>query len=152
MVNISTTDDAILGDIEIAAKPETVFSALTDPAQASQWWGDSKTYKADQWEIDLRVGGKWHSRGKSANGEAFEVQGKYLKIDPPRLLEYTWLSSFGGNAISVVRWELQPSSAGTRLTLTRSGLKEHPQIKAMYSGGWPSVMGWLKGFAEKKAA
>jgi uncharacterized protein YndB with AHSA1/START domain len=153
MVTINTTDDAILGDLEIAAKPETVFSALTDPAQAAQWWGDGQTYRADQWEIDLRVGGKWSSRGKGMTGEPFEVHGEYTKIDPPRLLEYTWLASFGGpQPVSVVRWELQPSAAGTRIKLTHSGLQQYPQIKAMFSGGWPRVLGWLKGHAESKAA
>lgn len=153
MVTINTTDDAIIGDIEIAAKPETVFSALTDPVQAGQWWGDSKAYQADDWEIDLRVGGQWISRGKSANGESFEVRGEYLKIDPPRLLEYTWIASFAGpGAKSVVRWELSPSTTGTRIKLTHSGLKPYPEMKTMYSNGWPGVMGWLKGYVERKIA
>ena len=153
MVTISTTDDAILGDIEIAATPETVFKALTDPVQAAQWWGDSKAYRADKWEIDLRVGGAWTSKGTSADGSTFEVKGEYLQIDPPHLLEYTWNASFGGPAAaSVVRWELSPTSTGTRIKLTHSGLKEQPQAKFMYSNGWPGVMGWLKSYIENKAA
>jgi len=153
MVTINTTDDAIIGDIEIAAKPETVFSALTDPVQAAQWWGDGQTYRADQWEIDLRVGGKWSSRGKGMTGEPFEVHGEYTRIEPHRVLEYTWVASFGGEQpASVVRWELSPSATGTRIKITHSGFAKYQQAKTMFSNGWPRVLGWLQGYSESKAA
>ena len=152
MVNISTTDDAVIADIEIQAPPEAVYAAITDPAQLSQWWGDDDTYHADQWEIDLRVGGRYVSRGKGKDGKPFEVRGEYLEVDPPRVLVQTWIASFGGEAASVVRWELAPSGRGTRLKMTHSGLRPFPPLKDMYSNGWPRVIGWLKGFSERPRA
>jgi hypothetical protein len=53
MVNISSTQDAVIGDVEIAASPETVFAAITDPEQLKQWWGDGKNYKVERWEGEI---------------------------------------------------------------------------------------------------
>ena len=150
MVNISTTDDAVIADLEIEAPPATVYAAITDPDQLSQWWGDGDTYRADQWEIDLRVGGRYRSRGTGKDGKPFEVSGEYLEIDPPRMISQTWVASFGMETTSVVRWELQPVGKGTRLLVTHSGLRPYPQVKEMYSNGWPRVTAWLKGYAERK--
>ncbi len=36
---VSPNADEIVSEIEIAAKPERVFSAIVDPAQVLQWWG-----------------------------------------------------------------------------------------------------------------
>ena len=148
--SIRTDEDAIYSEVEIAASPETVFAAISDPNQLGQWWGGDK-YRADDWQIDLRPGGKWRSRGTGQTGAPFEVQGEYLEVDPPRLLAYTWNANWAPGE-SVVRWELQPVAAGTRLTVIHSGLREQPQAKASFSGGWPGVLTWLKGYAEGKSA
>ena len=150
MVKISTTDDAVIADVEILASPASVYAAITDPEQLVQWWGDDNSYRVRNWEADLRVGGKYRSRGAGKDGQTFEVSGEYLEVDPPRVLAYTWIASYGGPP-SAVRWELQPSGAGTRLRVTHSGFRSDPQARAMYSNGWPGVLGWLKGHAERKA-
>lgn len=149
--SIRTDEDAIYSEVEIAAAPATVFAAISDPNQLGQWWGGDK-YRADDWEIDLRPGGKWRSRGTGQTGDSFEVHGEYVEIDPPRMLSYTWIASWAPQAGSLVRWELQPTAAGTRLTVIHSGLRDQPQAKASYSGGWPGVLTWLKAYAERKAA
>ena len=46
---------------DIAAKPEAVFKALTDPAELAQWWGAEGIYRTERWSVDLRQGGKWVS-------------------------------------------------------------------------------------------
>ncbi len=33
---------------------------------------------------------KWSSCGERADGTEFTVKGKYLEVDPPRLLVHTW--------------------------------------------------------------
>jgi hypothetical protein len=38
-ITVSPAQDAVTGEIFIAAPPERVFRALTDPKQAPQWWG-----------------------------------------------------------------------------------------------------------------
>jgi uncharacterized protein YndB with AHSA1/START domain len=153
MVNISSTQDAVIGDVEIAAPPERVFAAITDPEQLKSWWGDGKNYRVERWEGDVRVGARYRSIGTGNAGDPFEVSGEYIAVEPPRLLAYTWEASWTtGIPASLVRWELNPSAGGTRVRVTHSGFSQFPQMIQMYSNGWPGVLGWLKGFAERQLA
>ena len=54
---ITPDQDAIVTEIEIAAPPERVFQALTDPSQLMLWWAASPA--GALWEMDARPGGKW---------------------------------------------------------------------------------------------
>ena len=69
MINISSTQDAVIGEVEIAASPETVFAAITDPEQLKQWWGDGKNYRVERWEGAVRVGARYRSIGTGHTGE-----------------------------------------------------------------------------------
>ena len=53
----SPDNNTIVAEIFIAAPPERVFEALTDPKQMAQWWGEKELYKVSESKIDLRVGG-----------------------------------------------------------------------------------------------
>jgi len=135
-------------EIYIAAPPERVFQALTDPERLIQWWGQKGIYRSKQWTTEVKPGGKWRSAGTSErDGNPFEVHGEYLQIDPPRLLEFTWIASWAEPMNTVVRIELTPSDGGTLLRLRHSGFTTAAQVQA--HRGWPQVMGWLQSFVEK---
>jgi len=107
-ISISPDHDTIEAEIFIAAPPERVFQALTDPNQMTRWWGQSGMYRITEWKADLRPGGKWSSVGVDADGTSFRVDGEYLEVDPPRLLVHTWVPSFSSIPSTIVRWELSP--------------------------------------------
>jgi hypothetical protein len=44
----------------------------------------------------------------------------------------------------VVRIELTPTAAGTRLLLTHSGWGEATQARSSHEQGWPVVLDWLR--------
>jgi uncharacterized protein YndB with AHSA1/START domain len=148
-VNEAPSDDALVETIEIAASPERVFQALTDPKQLVRWWGDPRQYVCNNWELDLRVGGRWRSEGKSANGQSFQVEGAFLEIEPPWRLAFTWLPSWIQVAPTTVRIVLEATRRGTRLTWTHSGFAGNPNALADHRGGLPSVLGWLRSFLEE---
>jgi uncharacterized protein YndB with AHSA1/START domain len=146
---IVTTDlDAVVSEIEIAAPPERVFQAITDPRQLLQWWGSPGKYRLSRWEADVRPGGKWRSEGKSVTGETFEVGGEYLQVDPPRLLVYTWVSSWDGGLRTQVHWELTPVPEGTLVRVRHSGFAGQFDKAQKYAGGWPGVLAWVRGYLE----
>jgi uncharacterized protein YndB with AHSA1/START domain len=64
-IAISHDQDAIQAEVHIAAPPEPVFQALTDPRQTMQWWGQKGLYHHTDWQGDVRPGGKWRSEGVS---------------------------------------------------------------------------------------
>jgi len=80
--------------------PEKVWQALTDPAQLREW----APFVAD---------GSLGMVGATVNltwvGNPTPIETKVTRADAPRLLEY-----------SDIRWELEPSGGGTRLTLWHS--------------------------------
>jgi uncharacterized protein YndB with AHSA1/START domain len=155
---ITTGQDSIVTEIEVAAPPERVYTALTDPQQLMRWWRGEDTCKAKLWEMDPRVGGRWRfetadpTENVVVNGISdFKANGEILEYGPPRVLAYTWIANWHNQPgrTTLVRWELTPVGKGTRVKVTHSGLAEEPVARKDYSGGWPGVVEFLKTFVEK---
>ncbi len=128
--------------VDIAAPPERVFRALTDPAELAAWWAphdgggvggegagrapaERSPKPSQEWRVDLRPGGRWSLRTRDAAGRPAAVRGEYRVVDPPRALECSWRASWDDDAETTVRYELAPievgGAPGTRLTVTHTG-------------------------------
>jgi uncharacterized protein YndB with AHSA1/START domain len=150
-IPISHDRDAIHAEIQIAAPPERVFQALTDPRQLMQWWGQKGMYHSTSWTADVRPGGQWRCEGASdTDGSTYNVSGEYVDVDPPRLVSYTWLASFSGPIKTLVRWELEADAGGTRVRLHHSGFAAAPEpaVQGHYQG-WQRVIAWMLAYVEK---
>lgn len=148
--SIAADGDAIVNEIYIAASPEEVFRALIDPELVVKWWGGQgagQGFRCTHFACDLRPGGRWQSTGVDAEGHPFQVTGKYVEIDPPRLLVQTWVASWTAQVETTVRWELRPVDKGTLLRHEHSGLTFHPELAKSFRG-WPRILGWLQAFLE----
>jgi uncharacterized protein YndB with AHSA1/START domain len=150
-IAISPNQDAIQAEVHIAAPPERVFQALTDPRQLLQWWGQKGMYHSTSWTADVRPGGQWRCDGASdADGSPYHVSGEYVEVDPPRLVSYTWIASFSGMLKTLVRWDLEAASGGTRVRLQHSGFAGAPAQAAQgHYQGWQRVIEWMRAFVEK---
>jgi uncharacterized protein YndB with AHSA1/START domain len=142
--------DQIVQEIFIDATPERVFKAITTPEELLAWWGDDNAYRCDKWNVDLRVGGRWHSEGKGTQGMEFTVDGTYLEIDPPNVLVYTWEPSWHKIPPTTVRWELNSQGTGTLVRITHSGFAGNVDAKKDHESGWPHVLAWLNRYVSKK--
>jgi uncharacterized protein YndB with AHSA1/START domain len=147
-VALSPNQDTISAEIRIAAPPERVFAALTDPQQLPKWWGQEGVYKIYKSQADVRPGGKWRSEGAGADGNVFHVEGEYLEVDPPHLLVHTWNPSYRELPTTVVRWELEAHKGGTLVRLTHSGFAGHVDAAKDHSQGWTRVLVWMEAFIE----
>jgi len=148
---VTPDQDAIVCEIEIAAPPERVFQALTDPRQVRAVWVRD-THEITVWEMELRVGGVWRSTVRvKATGREHVHHGEVVEIKPPYVLAHTWFANFHDQPSrqTLVRYELTPTSAGTKLKVTHSGLAPEPKAREAYRGGWPSVLQAIKNFVEK---
>ena len=105
---ITPDQETVLAEIFIAAPPERVFQAISDPEQLSRWWGENGLYRITERAADVRPGGKWWCAGVGADGTKFSVEGEYLEVDPPRRLVHTWIASYQGPLKTVVYWDLEP--------------------------------------------
>ena len=85
--------------------PAKVWSALTDPAQLSEW----APFIADR---DLGTIGD--ATLTMIDGETtVDMPASVRRVEPPHLLEYSW-------GTDVLRWELTATGNGTRLTLSHT--------------------------------
>ena len=147
---VTPDQDAIVSEIDIAAPADLVFKGICDPETVRR-----RAPQLDAFEMDLRVGGKWHlqvTMPKPHHGvSVVRHDGEILEIDPPRLLVYTWFANFHKDpkSQSIVRWELTPIKAGTHVKLTHSGLASETAASKDYAAGWPGVLQELKLSTEK---
>jgi len=75
---VTPDNDAVLAEVFIAAPPERVFQAITDPTQMPLWWGQQGLYRITEWKADVRPGGKWQSDGVGTDGTSFRVEGECM--------------------------------------------------------------------------
>jgi uncharacterized protein YndB with AHSA1/START domain len=144
-----TADTTIRREIEIRATAAKIFAAITEPDQLTRWWGTDNTYRVTDMERDFRVGGKWRTTGRSADGKPFAVEGEYRIIDPPRVLEYSWRHDWGrpDDPATVVRYDLDERDGVTHLRVTHSGFAD-VKSRDDHNLGWVHVLGWLRDFVE----
>jgi len=105
-----------------------VFEAWTDPAQFMQWFGPHGM-TITHCEMDLRPGGRWAVEAEGL-GTLRAVSGKYLEIDPPRRLVFTWAWHENGRLATprehetTVALDFKPLGARCELTLTQSRFRD----------------------------
>ena len=153
---IATPDqDALITEIHIAAPPERVFQAISDPREQRIWW-DNQDCRLESFEMDARRGGRWRfstsQTSMNINGiSQFDCTGEIVEFDPPRVLAYTWIANWHDvkSRKTIVRWELSPMDGGTLVTVTHSGLAQEDVARKDYQGGWPGVVEQLKAYIEK---
>lgn len=134
---------SIAATVEIAAPPARVFEALMSP-EVAKWWGAEGMYRVTQWQAELRVGGKWTSKGKSADGSDFTVYGTILELDPPRKVVKTWNYDWeGGGQETTLTYQLEPIGGSTRLKLRHTGFRDRKKACDEHATGWERVLGWL---------
>ena len=93
--------------------PELVWQAITDPVELKQWLLCSYA------KIDGRTGG---SIEMVAGPSQFQVKGRILTWDPPRLFEHEWkvdpVEDMPQGEDAIFRYELIPNHESTLLTVT----------------------------------
>lgn len=104
---------------ELRHPVETVWAALTDPAQLAAW---------SPFDADRDLGTTGEATLTMAGGDGSErSRSEIRRAERPRLLEYTWDTD-------VLRWELEPTATGTRLTL-RHTVSERSWLPKV-AAGW----------------
>ena len=120
--------------IKIEARPETVFSFLTDPAKLAMWLGQHVA-------VDVKPGGMH----RVVIRDGVVMRGEYLEVTPPTRLVYTFGWEGDGQVIgagsTTVSYDLVPDGDGTMLTMTHTGLPE--DAVEQHTMGWDHYMARL---------
>ena len=96
---------------------EAVWSAITDPAERREWFGETAIEPREGGAIDMVA------TGPPLPPERKRMTGRILVWDPPHVFEHEWSQPIVEDG--VVRYELSPDGAGTLLKFTHRGLGVH---------------------------
>lgn len=126
-MDVMTESKVVKREIEIAARPETIWQLLVDPKEVTRWMGQ----RAD---FDLRLGGRYRMDVVPGHIAA----GEFKEIDAPRRLVYTW--GWEGSAgvppgSTTIVFELVPRGKGTLLRFTHKDLPDASAAES-HAQGW----------------
>lgn len=122
---------------ELAATPEEVFDAWTDPESLRRWMCPGDGIVAHL-EAEVRVGGRFRIVMRF-DEEEFEHTGQYREVSRPRRLVFTWVSRATREQESLVTVELTPAGDRTLLRLTHELLPD-AEAAGKHRDGWGSIL------------
>jgi len=108
------TEAIIRKSIYLNATPDQVWPWLVDPEKLGQWFHKPSA--------TLTSGEPLEMCGTTSGDKL--IWGKVLVTRAPEYLEYTFTVKPMGDAVSLVKWYLEPVAGGTKLSLEHSGLPQ----------------------------
>jgi uncharacterized protein YndB with AHSA1/START domain len=130
---------------DVAAAPERVWAALTEPEQIAVYMQGSKV--TTTWEVGSPI--TWDGE---YDGRAYQDKGEVLTYDEPRVLSVTHYSPMMGQPdepenYHTLVYTLTADGDGTHLELTQDGNESQEQAD-QFSQNWQSMIDGLKAHVE----
>ena len=130
---------------DVAATPERVWAALTEPEQIATYMQGSKV--TTTWEIGSPI--TWDGE---YDGRAYQDKGEVLTYDEPRVLSVTHYSPMMGQPdepenYHTLVYTLTAEGDGTHLELTQDGNDSEEQAE-QFSENWQGMLDGLKAQVE----
>lgn len=125
--------------------PERVFAAFSDPVKKRRWFTGEKDSKAEEFEMDFRVGGGERSSFR-AQGVTCVNDTVFRDIVPGRRIVFAYTMTLGDHRISSshATVELLPSGQGTELIFTeQAAFFEGADGPQMREEGWRKLLDHL---------
>jgi len=127
----------------ISTTPERLWSALTSPEFARQYWRGAHP------EADWKPGGSWKLIFPDGRvGDSGEI----VAFEPSKRLSIRWRNEFKpefkAEGWSLCTMEIEPVDEAVKLTVTHSMEREDSKFIAAVSGGWPQILSNLKSLLE----
>jgi uncharacterized protein YndB with AHSA1/START domain len=122
----------------ISGNPAEVFDAWLDPNHAgSPWHGVTRAI------VQPHVDGLFYRMHPSESGD-FELAhyGRFIVVDRPKRIQYTWVSQHTRGLESVVTVDLKPQGQQTMLTLRHEGVPDD-EMGRKHEMGWKHYLDLL---------
>ena len=127
----------------IRTTPEKLWSALTSPEFAQQYWRGARP------EAEWKVGGSW--KLVFPDGRVADA-GEIVAFEPAKRLGIKWRNEFKPEfkeeGWSLCTMEIEPMGEAVKLTVTHVMEREDSKFIGAVSGGWPQILSNLKSLIE----
>ena len=132
-------------ETDVAATPERVWGALTDPDQIAEYMGGSQVVTS--WKVGSSI--TWQGE---YDGRSYQDKGEVLTYDEPHVLSVTHYSPMMGQPdepenYHTLVYTLTKSDDRTHLQLTQDGCDSEEQA-AHFSKNWQGMLDGLKAHVE----
>jgi uncharacterized protein YndB with AHSA1/START domain len=130
---------------DVAAPPERVWAALTDPEQIASYMQGSRV--TTTWEVGTPI--TWDGE---YDGRSYQDKGEVLTYDEPRVLSVTHYSPMMGQPdepenYHTLVYTLTEDGDGTHLELTQDGNESQEQAD-QFGRNWQGMLDGLKSLVE----
>jgi uncharacterized protein YndB with AHSA1/START domain len=130
---------------DVAASPERVWAALTEPEQIAAYMQGSRVEST--WEVGSPI--TWNGE---YDGRPYQDKGEVLTYDEPHVLSVTHYSPMMGQpdvpeSYHTLVYTLSESDGGTHLELTQDGNDSAEQAE-QFSQNWQTMLEGLKALVE----
>ena len=142
----TTTTDAVQKEIVLNAPRERVWKAISDPAEFGAWFG------VDMTGVTFAAGQDVLGKVTTPGYEGLPFEMVIDRIEAPRLFSFRWHPygidpdyDYSDEPMTLIEFELEEVTGGTRLTVTESGFDAVPLARRaeafrMNSEGWAIQM------------
>jgi uncharacterized protein YndB with AHSA1/START domain len=137
----STTPPLTVRHAFAGARPDRVLDAWLDAAIARRWLFVTPDGPIVRCDIDARPGGAFVITRRTT--EEVEHHGRYLEIDRPHRLAFTFSVPQYSSEVTTVRVEVVPAGEGCELTLVHESVL--PEWAASTEQGWRDLLARLEG-------
>ena len=122
----------------IAAPPEVLFDAWTDPEGMRNWMCPGSIVSAEV-ELDPRPGGRLRVVMRDAE-KSYEHLGEFLAVERPRKLVFSWSAAATLMRTTQVSVEFLPLGPDlTEVVVTHTSLPSR-EVRDRYQGGWAGIL------------
>ena len=117
-----------------------VFTQWVEPHELAAWFGPVG-FRVAAYSIDAVEGGGWWMTLRTPAGQELRVSGRFLLIEPPERLHFSWVPEIDGRPGPETRVELtlRADQGTTRLTLRHGPLATAEQVES-YRKTWRSTL------------
>lgn len=135
------TDDRIY-EVEVAAPPQKVWEALTEPHTVRRYYYG--TSPRTTWEVGSPI------EFVDDDGDV-QIEGVVLAFEPPERLAHTFIATWygGRDDQGSLHWEVAPTDTGSRVTLIHRGAQAATREGSETADGSQHVIQALKALLER---
>jgi uncharacterized protein YndB with AHSA1/START domain len=135
----------------LPATPAAVFAAFADPQQLREWWGP-KGFQVRDLDFDPRPGKSYRIEMQPPEGDAFNLTGEFLEVEPPSRLAFTFIyeDPDPDDVDTEVNLSFRERDGSTEVGF-RQGEFKTPARRSLHHDGWSDSFERLSRFLSERS-